>query len=187
MSLAKSTPEGLKVVVCKRGMGGKNSFIRYIPEQDPVQDALEKTKKTMYFKLTLPNTGNELMVSIWVSGTPEQFLLHVHTAFHICKQLGLETKEANAMMALEAAYRRLNATKAEYAKLMKSAKQKAKDSKDKEETPAPESKKKAKELKEQADVWAPDIIANTPTLSAAKKAHEAHCKRIVRKAGVTVR
>ncbi len=68
-----------------------------------MQDALDKTKKTMYFKLTLPNTGNKLKVAIWASRTPEQFLLHVHTAMHVCKQLGLETKEASAMMVLEAA------------------------------------------------------------------------------------
>ena len=108
-------------------MGGKNAPIRYIPEQDPVQDALEKSKKTRYFKLTLPNTGNELKVAIWASGTPEQFLLHVRTAMHVCKQLGLETKEADAMMALEAAYCKLDAAKAEYSKLAKDAKQNAKD------------------------------------------------------------
>ena len=58
MSLVKSTPEGLKVVECKRDMGGKNAPIRYNPKQDPVQDALKKTKKTTYFKLILPNTKN---------------------------------------------------------------------------------------------------------------------------------
>ncbi len=58
MSSAKSNPKGLKVVECEHGVGGKNAPIRYIPEQDPVQDALDKTKKTTYFKLTLPNTGN---------------------------------------------------------------------------------------------------------------------------------
>ena len=42
MSALKSTPKGLKVVECKHGMGGKNAPIHYIPEQDPVQDALEK-------------------------------------------------------------------------------------------------------------------------------------------------
>ena len=59
-----------------------------------MQDALDKTKKTTYFKLTLPKTENELKVAIWASGTPEQFLLHVRTAMLICKQLGLETKES---------------------------------------------------------------------------------------------
>ena len=42
MSLAKLTPVGLKVVECECGLGSKNAPIRYIPEQDPVQDALEK-------------------------------------------------------------------------------------------------------------------------------------------------
>ena len=103
----------------------------------------------MYFKLTLPNTVNEFKVAIWASRSPKQFLLHVRTSMHVCKQLGLKTKEVNAMMALEAAYHKLDAAKAEYAKLAKSAKQKAKDSKDKEETSAPEGKKKTKEPKEQ--------------------------------------
>eukprot|EP00804_Cyclotella_cryptica_P003240 CCRYP_010480-RA/>CCRYP_010480-RA protein AED:0.47 eAED:0.47 QI:78/1/0.5/1/0/0/2/0/85 len=56
MSSVKAFPKGLKWIECERGIGGKNSPERYIPEQDPVQDALEKTKKTTYFKLTLPNT-----------------------------------------------------------------------------------------------------------------------------------
>ena len=82
-------------------MGGKNSPIRYILEQDLIQDALEKSKKTTYFKLTLPNMGNELKVAIWMSGTPEQFLLHVHTAVHMCNQIGLDTNYANAAMVLK--------------------------------------------------------------------------------------
>ena len=72
--------------------------------------------------MTLPNIRNELKVASWASGTPEQFLLHVHTALHVCKQLGLETKEANAMMVLEAAYCKLDAAKAEYSKLSREAK-----------------------------------------------------------------
>eukprot|EP00804_Cyclotella_cryptica_P002680 CCRYP_009594-RA/>CCRYP_009594-RA protein AED:0.31 eAED:0.31 QI:0/-1/0/1/-1/1/1/0/84 len=60
MSSVKAIPKGLKWVECEGGVGGKNSPIRYIPEQDPVQDALAKDKKTTYFKLTLPNTGNEV-------------------------------------------------------------------------------------------------------------------------------
>eukprot|EP00804_Cyclotella_cryptica_P031000 CCRYP_013568-RA/>CCRYP_013568-RA protein AED:0.41 eAED:0.41 QI:168/1/0.5/1/0/0/2/0/56 len=56
MSSVKAFPEGLKWVECECGIGRKNSPIRYNPEQDPVQDALAKDKKTAYFKLTLPNT-----------------------------------------------------------------------------------------------------------------------------------
>ena len=92
------------MVKCICGIGGKNSPIRYIPEQDPVQGTLEKNKKTTYFKVMLPNTGNKLKVMIWTKGTPKLFLLHVHTAMHVCKQIGLDTKETDAMMVLEAAY-----------------------------------------------------------------------------------
>eukprot|EP00804_Cyclotella_cryptica_P003682 CCRYP_016573-RA/>CCRYP_016573-RA protein AED:0.22 eAED:0.22 QI:154/1/0.5/1/0/0/2/0/56 len=55
MSSVKAFPKGLKCIECERGVGGKNSPVRYIPEQDLVQDALEKSKQTTYFKLTLPN------------------------------------------------------------------------------------------------------------------------------------
>jgi len=88
MSSAKTFSEGLKWIECEQGVRGKNSLIRYIPEQDPVLDALEKGKKTTYVKLTLPN---ELKVAVWASGTPEQFLLHVRSAIHACKQMGLDT------------------------------------------------------------------------------------------------
>ena len=57
MSFAKAVPEGLKWVECELGIRGKNSPMHYIPEQDPMQDALQKHKKTIYFKLTLSNTG----------------------------------------------------------------------------------------------------------------------------------
>ena len=74
-----------------------------------------KNKKMTYFKLMLPNTRNELKVAIWANGTPKQFLLHIHTAMHVCKQISLDTKKANAMMVLEAAYCKLDAAKVCYA------------------------------------------------------------------------
>jgi len=64
MSFVKSVPKGLKLLERKRGVGGKNSPIRYIPEKDPAQEALEKSKKTNYFELTLPNLGSELKVAL---------------------------------------------------------------------------------------------------------------------------
>ena len=82
MSFTKSVPEGLKLSECERAIGGKNSHIRYIPESDPVQEALEKKKKVTYFKLTLPSTGSEMSMAQLTSGTPEQFLLHVRAAIH---------------------------------------------------------------------------------------------------------
>ena len=53
-----------------------------------------------------------------------------------------------------------------------------KEAKEKEETPAPEGKKKAREPKEQADISAPDIIANTATPAAANKAWEEPIKKV---------
>ena len=85
-------PEGLKLLECERGVGGKNSPIRYIPETDPVQEALEKSKKTIYFKLRLPNMGSKLTVALWASGTPEQFILHVCSAINACKQMEQDAK-----------------------------------------------------------------------------------------------
>ena len=69
MSFVKSVPKGLKLSECEQGIGGKNSPIRYIPEKYPVQEALEKTKKTNYFKLVLPNTNSKLKVALWESRT----------------------------------------------------------------------------------------------------------------------
>ena len=73
-------------------------------------------------------------------------------------------------MVLEAAYCKLDDAKEEYASLVKNSKQNAKEAKEKEETPSREGKKKARDLKEQDDISAGDVIANTPTLAAAKKA-----------------
>ena len=110
-------PEGLKLSECERGVGGKNSPIRYIPEKDPVQEALERTKKTNYFKLTLPHTGSELKVALWASGTPEQFILHVRAAIHACKQMEHDVKCQDAEEAVETAIMDLDIKKEEYAKV----------------------------------------------------------------------
>ena len=114
MSSTKTVPKGLEWIDCEHGIGGKNSSICYIPEQDPVQEAHEKTKKTTYFKLTLPHTGNELKVTIWVSRSPKQFLLHVLTAIHACKWKGLDADFNEAKVALESAILDLDIAKLEY-------------------------------------------------------------------------
>ncbi len=56
----------------------------------------------------LPYMGSELKVALWASGTPEQFILHVHSVIHICKQMENDVnfskaKEAaaNAMLDME--------------------------------------------------------------------------------------
>ena len=70
MSFAKSVPEGLKLLECECGIGGKNSLSCYIPEKDPVLEALEKNKMTNYFKMTLPHTCSKLTVALGCLGLP---------------------------------------------------------------------------------------------------------------------
>eukprot|EP00804_Cyclotella_cryptica_P005440 CCRYP_002984-RA/>CCRYP_002984-RA protein AED:0.40 eAED:1.00 QI:0/-1/0/1/-1/1/1/0/366 len=124
MTSVKAFPKGLKWIECERGVGGKNSPVRYIPKQYPVQDALEKNKKTTYFKLTLPNTGNELKVAVWASGTPKQFLLHVQSPIHGCKQMGLDTSFEEAARAVETAKLDMDIAKGEYTQLHNAEKKK---------------------------------------------------------------
>jgi hypothetical protein len=114
MSFTKSVPKGLKLSDCERGVGGKNSPILSIPEKDPVQEALKKSKKTNYFKLTLPNTGSKLKVALWVSGTPEQFILHVRSVIHACKQIKHDVKYLNAKDVVATANLDLDIRKEEY-------------------------------------------------------------------------
>ena len=122
MSSTKAFPEGLKWIEYERGVGGKNSPVRYIPEQDPLQDALEKNKKTTYVKLTLPNTGNKLKVAVWASGTPEQFLLHIRSAIHACKQMGLDMNFAEAEKAVFNVKLEAELAKTEYVQVRSSKK-----------------------------------------------------------------
>ena len=157
---------------------GQKSLICYITEQDPVQDALEKNKKTMHFKPMLPNTGNKLKVAIWVSETPKQFLLHICTAMDVCKQINLDTKEATAMLALKASQCKLDALKAEYTQLVKTTRTKTKEQKEKDENPAPDVQKKEKEQKEKGENPAPDVSVNATTLAAVKKAREGAARKI---------
>jgi hypothetical protein len=84
----------------EHGIGGKNSPIHYIPEQDPIQEALETKHQPMSFKLTLP-MGSEMRITRWASGTPEHFLIHVRGAIHAIKEMGLNIKFQEAVDAAE--------------------------------------------------------------------------------------
>ena len=137
MSLAKSVPEGLKCQECERGVGGNKSPIRYIPESDPIQEALEKKKKTTYFKLTLPSTGSKLSVAQWTSGTPEQFLLHVRAVIHACKQMELDMNFSSAQEAVATEELNLDITKEAYMQVHSSEKKKAKGTREKPRRPMP--------------------------------------------------
>jgi hypothetical protein len=65
---------------------------------------------------------NELKVAVWVSVTPQQFLLHICSAIHVCKQMGLDTNFANGEKA--AIYSKLHAdlAKTEYVQVSSSKK-----------------------------------------------------------------
>ena len=150
MSFAKSVPEGLKLSECERGVGGKNSPIRYIPEKDPVQEALEKSKKVNYFKLTLPNTGSELKTAVWASGTPEQFVLHVRSAIHACKQMEHDVNISKAQEAVAQATLELEFRKEEYVQVRSTEKKKSKGNSGEGVPAASESLVAAKSAHEQA-------------------------------------
>ena len=89
-----------------------------------MQDTLAKDKKTTYFKLALWNTGSELKVAIWSSGTPEQFVLHVRSAIHTIMQMGLDTDFKQAERAVELAKLDAEIAKTEYATVHNSKKKK---------------------------------------------------------------
>ncbi len=65
-------------------------------------------------------------------GDSRAVLLHALTTMHICKQMGIDTKEVNAMMALEATYCKLNSVKMEYTLLVKTTRKNTTDLKGKE-------------------------------------------------------
>ena len=91
-----------------------------------MQEALEKSKKTKYFKLTLPNMGSELKVTLWASRTPEQFVLHVRSAIHAYKQMEHDVKYLNAKEAVATANLDLDIKKEEYVQVHTSERKKNK-------------------------------------------------------------
>ena len=80
--------------------------------------------------------------------------LHVCTAMHVYKQIGLDMNYANATMVLDTAYFELDDAKTEYAQLAKA------------------TKKNAKEQKEKGANPNPDINATSSPLATAKAACE---------------
>jgi hypothetical protein len=128
MSFAKSVPKGLLLSECKQGVGDKNLPICYIPKLDPIQEALKKIK-IIYFKLILPLSKSEMSVAQWASGTHEQFLLHVCTAIHACKQMELDLNVSRAQEAVSTEEWNLEVAKEAYAQVCIAKKKKAKGNK----------------------------------------------------------
>ena len=111
--------------------------IRYIPKKDPVQESLEKSKKTNYFKLKLPHTGSEFKVTLWTSGTPEQFVLHVQSTIHECKQMEQDVNFSKAKEAVANAILDLEIKKDEYVQVHSTEKKRPKVIQEKAHLPLP--------------------------------------------------
>ncbi len=47
--------------------------------------------------------GSEFKVAQWVSGTPEKFVLHVHSVIHMCKQMELDANLTKVKKAVATA------------------------------------------------------------------------------------
>ena len=70
--------------------------------------------------------GRKLKVTLWVSRTPEQFILHVCSAIHACKQMEHDVKFSRAKEAVENAILALDIKKGEYAQVHSSERKKTK-------------------------------------------------------------
>jgi hypothetical protein len=86
MSLAKVAPDGLKDRECKKMTLCERPPILYGPEKDSVQETVSSFKEA-HLK-TLINSGTELRVPIWHSGTREAFLIHVGSAREAIEKKG---------------------------------------------------------------------------------------------------
>ena len=70
---------GLKHQECDHGRGAEKAPMRYAPEWDPVQEALELKPESLKCTHT---DRSETQVMIWSGhGTNEHFLLHVNKAY----------------------------------------------------------------------------------------------------------
>eukprot|EP00804_Cyclotella_cryptica_P026644 CCRYP_019095-RA/>CCRYP_019095-RA protein AED:0.43 eAED:0.43 QI:0/-1/0/1/-1/1/1/0/74 len=71
MSTEKIAPIGLKNQECECRRGGEKAPIRYMPDRDPVQEALDLKPETL--KCTLAN-GSETRVTVWSDTVPTSSL-----------------------------------------------------------------------------------------------------------------
>eukprot|EP00804_Cyclotella_cryptica_P000755 CCRYP_001028-RA/>CCRYP_001028-RA protein AED:0.47 eAED:0.82 QI:0/0/0/1/1/1/3/0/161 len=85
MSTEKIAPIGLKNQECERRRRGEKAPIRYVPDRDPVQEALDLKPETLKCTLANGNPSHGLVGH----GTNEQFVLHVNKAYSTAKKMGL--------------------------------------------------------------------------------------------------
>ena len=97
MSLEKVVPARLKHQECKCWRGCEKAPIRYVPEQDPVQEALDMKPK--FLKCTFDN-GSETWVTVWLGySTNKHFVLHVNKVYTTAKKMRLHLVYDNVKKA----------------------------------------------------------------------------------------
>ena len=64
--------------------------------------------------MTLPHTGSKFKVALGVSGTPKQFVLHVKSLIHTCKQMEHDVNFSKAKEAVANATLDLEIREEEY-------------------------------------------------------------------------
>ena len=72
---------------------------------------------------------SKLKVTLWASGTPEQFILHVCSMIHTCKQMKHDVKYSNAKEAVATVLLNLEITKDEYVQVCNQERKKTKGNK----------------------------------------------------------
>ncbi len=81
--------KGLKDQECERGNRTNRPPIPYVPVVDEIQDAVNaNSNKPRTQKIKLPNK-TEFQAGVWITGTPEEFLMHVKQGIHACDCMGL--------------------------------------------------------------------------------------------------
>jgi hypothetical protein len=70
--------------------------------------------------------GSKLKVALWASGTPNEFILHVRSAIHACKQMEHDVKFSTAEEAVTNAILDLEIKKDENAQVCSSERKKDK-------------------------------------------------------------
>eukprot|EP00804_Cyclotella_cryptica_P023564 CCRYP_011915-RA/>CCRYP_011915-RA protein AED:0.45 eAED:0.45 QI:0/0/0/0.5/1/1/2/0/228 len=87
MSYEKIMPIEFKHQECECRRGDEKAPIRYVPDRDPVQEALDIKPESL--KCTFAN-GPETRVTVWSGhGANEQFILYVNKAYSTAKKMRL--------------------------------------------------------------------------------------------------
>ena len=175
--MSDKKPSALSHGEVERGHYGQSALIRYVPEKDPVQDALAESTSTETNKVKMPS-GSTTRVSVWDGhGTNEALLRFVMTSWGLIKRLGYWTERTEALAAaaqagsdLKKAQKELKAAKKEESKILQR-------NKDDESVATGEAKQQLEEARQKIATAQEDIeVAQTQLEEAQREAAEASDK-----------